>query len=206
MSQIQYSDLDKLLENKTHVIGVDEVGYGAICGSLVVCGVRAPKNWNLTGLNDSKKLSAAKRESLAAQLLELVDKKIINYFIEEHSNIEIDEIGLGNALKFSYIEVFKSLYNTESLIVSDGNLKFNGMGVDDMDQVSIIKADGQVPAVMAASILAKTYRDSIMKKLHETYPQYDWLHNVGYGVAKHLEAIKKYGFTPLHRRSYNIKV
>jgi ribonuclease HII len=206
MSQIRFEELSNYLENKTHIIGCDECGYGAWSGPLVVCGVQAPKDWNLVGLNDSKKLSAAKREALQAKLLDLADKKVINCFLVEKSNIEIDKVGVGVALKQSYVEVFKSLYTPESLIVSDGILKFDGMGVDTFDQVSIIKADGQIPAVMAASILAKTYRDSLMKELHKLYPEYDWENNVGYGVASHKAAIKKIGFTELHRRSYNIKI
>jgi ribonuclease HII len=194
------------VSEKQFVIGCDEVGYGCWAGPLVVCGVQAPKDWNLVGLNDSKKLSAAKREALQVKLLDLAYKKVINCFLVEKSNIEIDKVGVGVALKQSYVEIFKSLYTPESLIVSDGILKFDGMGVDTFDQVSIIKADGQIPAVMAASILAKTYRDSVMKELHKLYPEYDWDNNVGYGTASHKAAIKKIGFSELHRRSYNIKI
>ena len=204
--KIDIKDFPTFVSEKKFVIGCDEVGYGCWAGPLVVCGVRAPKDWNLVGLNDSKKLSAAKREALQAKLLDLVDKKDINCFLVEKSNTEIDKMGVGVALKQSYVEVFKSLYTPESLIVSDGILKFDGMGVDTFDQVSIIKADGQIPAVMAASILAKTYRDSLMKELHKLYPEYDWENNVGYGVASHKAAIKKIGLTELHRRSYNIKI
>lgn len=204
--KIDIKDFPTFVSEKKFVIGCDEVGYGCWAGPLVVCGVRAPKDWNLVGLNDSKKLSASKREVLQAELLNLADKKIINYCVVEKSNIEIDKVGVGVALKQSYVEIFKSLYTPEALIVLDGILKFDGMGVDAFDQVSIIKADGHIPAVMAASILAKTYRDGLMKKYHIDFPQYDWENNVGYGVAMHLAAIKEHGFSPLHRRSYKIKV
>lgn len=204
--KIDIKDFPTFVSEKQFVIGCDEVGYGCWAGPLVVCGVAAPKDWNLMGLNDSKKLSASKREALQAKLLDLADKKVINCFMVEKSNDEIDKVGLGVALKQSYVEIFKSLYTLDALIVSDGILKFDGMGVDTFDQVSIVKADGQIPAVMAASILAKTYRDGLMKKFHTDFPQYDWENNVGYGVALHLAAIKKHGFSPLHRRSYKIKV
>jgi ribonuclease HII len=191
---------------KEFIIGADEVGYGCWAGPLVVCGVKAPKGWNLIGLNDSKKLSEGKRATLYAQLLKLNEEKEISFHIAERSNTHIDKVGLGVALKESYVEIFKTLYTPKCLIISDGILKFDNLGVDDYDMVSLIKADTQIPTVMAGSILAKHYRDTVMKVHHNSYPEYDWENNVGYGVKKHKEAIRKHGFTPLHRMSYNIKL
>lgn len=208
MSRIEYEELDQHMEGKTHIVGCDEVGYGSIAGPLVVCGVHAPKDWAVTALNDSKKLSAKKREVLRAFLLRQSEKGVIAFHIAERTNKEIDKIGLGVALKDCYVEIFKKLYTPESLLICDGTLKFDGMGVDDYDQVSIIKADTLLPSVMAASIIAKTYRDEKMKKLHLQYPYYDWANNVGYYGANgvHIEGIKKHGYSPLHRLSYNLKV
>lgn len=202
MSKIQSTDITSLLINKSYVIGADECGYGALSGALVVCGVRAPKDWAMASLNDSKKLSAKKREVLKDQLLKLVSDKIINYHIAERSNIEIDKCGVAVALKSAYVEVFHKLYEQDSLIIIDGILNFKGLGIDSYDHVSIIKADTKYPAVMAASILAKTYRDEKMKELHKIHPNYGWDNNVGYGSRDHLEAIAKYGPCVLHRFSY----
>lgn len=187
---------------KPIIVGCDEVGYGCLAGPLVVVGVRAPKDWQIPGLNDSKKLSAKKREVLRGQLLKAIEKNEIAWHLAERSNIEIDKDGVAVALKSAYVECFKALYQEDCLIISDGILKFDNLGVDDYDKVSVIKADTKYPAVMAASILAKTYRDEKMKTLHQLHPLYGWESNVGYPAKDHLEAIEKYGPCPLHRFSY----
>ena len=190
------------MNNKPFIIGVDEVGYGCLAGPLVVVGVRAPTDWALQGLNDSKKLSAKKREAMLLPLMKLVQEKKISYHLAERSSQEIDALGVAVALKAAYVEVFHALYQQDSFIITDGILKFDNLGVDDYDKVSVIKADAKYPAVMAASIIAKTYRDDKMHTLHHTYPNYNWLSNVGYGSKDHLQAIEKYGPCPLHRFSY----
>lgn len=188
--------------DKPVILGCDEVGYGCLAGPLVVVGVRAPKEWKLDGLNDSKKLSAKRREAMLLPLMKLAQSKVISYHLAERSSQEIDKVGVAVALKDAYVECFKALYEEDCLIISDGILKFDGLGVDDYDKVSVIKADAKFPAVMAASIIAKVYRDDKMHNLHHTYPNYGWDSNVGYGAKDHLVAIEKYGPTPLHRMSY----
>ena len=138
MSQIQYEELDDYLINKSTIIGVDECGYGSIAGMLVVCGVRAPKDWNLEGLNDSKKLSEKKRDLMRDKLLPLVNKGIISFHIAERTNNQIDEHGLGVMLKDAYKECFTKLLADNSLIVCDGILKFDSTPTE---QVSLVKAD-----------------------------------------------------------------
>lgn len=187
---------------KAIFIGADEVGYGCLAGPLVVCGVKAPKNWSLAGLDDSKKLSEKRREAMRLKLNELIEKKEIEWHLAERSNIHIDKNGVAVSLKEAYVEVFTKLYGDNCLIISDGILKFDNPAVADYDMVSLIKADTQIPTVMAASILAKTYRDQKMKILHQLHPDYDWISNVGYGSKTHLEAIFKFGPSPLHRYSY----
>lgn len=187
---------------KAFIVGADEVGYGCLAGPLVVVGVRAPRNWKLEGLNDSKKLSEKKRGVMREKLNKLIEDKEISWHLAERSNNHIDKYGVAVSLKDAYVEVFLKLYQPDSLIITDGILKFDNLGVDDYDKVSLIKADSQIPAVMAASILAKTYRDEKMKVLHSLHPHYGWDHNVGYGSKDHLEAIEKYGPCPLHRFSY----
>ena len=188
--------------DKPVIIGCDEVGYGCLAGPLVVVGVRAPKDWTLEGLNDSKKLSAKKRDAMLLPLMKLVKSGAISYHLAQRSNEEIDKVGVAAALKSAYVEVFHALYQDDCLIINDGILKFDNLGVDAYDKVSVIKADTKFPTVMAASIIAKTYRDNEMHTLHHKYPNYCWFDNVGYGSKDHLEAIKKYGPCPLHRMSY----
>jgi ribonuclease HII len=177
-------------------IGADEVGYGSLAGPLVICGVKAYSSWNLDGLNDSKKLSVKKRLNMR----ELILKEKITHHIAERSNKFIDENGISFALHDCYNEIFDSLYESGSRIIVDGNLKFDK--AKEYNIVSIVKADSKVPTVMAASILAKTYRDDKMKELDKYYPEYNFKDNVGYGSKFHLEAIKTYGPSDLHRMSY----
>lgn len=197
---------DVQASDKEFFIGADEVGYGCLAGPLVVCAVMAPKGWSLAGLNDSKKLSQKQRETMRAKLNPLIEKGEIWFHIAERSNLEIDEHGVAPMLKSAYVECFTSFAKAkESLIIIDGILKFDNLGVDDYNIVSLIKADTLVPSVMAASILAKTFRDDKMRVFHEQYPQYNWKSNVGYGAPVHLKAMRQHGLSPLHRRSYKVK-
>lgn len=181
------------------IIGADEVGTGALAGPFCVCAVRAPEDWSLDGLNDSKKLSAKKRGEI---LLLLMKEASIQYLIIEKSNELIDQKGLGVCLKEAYIEVITGLLGPDDHAIIDGMVK---LPFDQRVQ-SLIKADQKIPAVMAASIIAKEYRDDLMHKLHWKHTEYDWLNNVGYGTASHKYAIKKFGMTDLHRKSYKLKL
>jgi ribonuclease HII len=192
--------LENVLE--PFIIGCDEVGYGCLAGPLVVVGVRAPKDWALVGLNDSKKLSAKKREAMLLPIMKAVKSGAISYHLAIRTNTEIDAVGVALALKNAYVECFRALYQPNSLIISDGILKFDNLGVDDYNKVSMIKADTKVPHVMAASLIAKVSRDWDMHQLHHKYPKYGWDSNVGYGSKDHLQAIKEHGPCPLHRFSY----
>lgn len=187
---------------KDFIVGADEVGYGCLAGPLVVCGVRSPKDWWLDGLNDSKKLSEKKRLAMGEKLSKAVSNNEITFHLTERSSQTIDKLGVAVALKGCFVEIFHKLYQENSLIITDGILKFDNLGVDMYDKVSMIKADSKIAAVMAASIIAKNYRDNLMKTYHIAYPQYDWHSNVGYGSKKHLGAIKEYGPCPFHRFSY----
>ena len=122
-------------------IGCDEVGYGCLAGPLVVVGVRAPQGWTLAGLNDSKKLSAKKREVMRGKLGKLIEDKVITWHFAECTNNVIDKFGVGPVLKDAYVECFHALYQPDSLIISDGILKFDKLGVDAYDKESVIKAE-----------------------------------------------------------------
>lgn len=191
---------------KAHfIVGADEVGWGALSGPVVVVGVRAPKGWDMEGLADSKKLKASSEKKLYEirdKLNTAIENKEITWHLAERSNIQIDKMSPALALKSCYIEVFNTLYDDDSHIISDGILNFKGLGVEHMSMESMVKADTKIPAVMAASILAKTYRDEKMKMLHHLHPMYGWDSNAGYASRDHLEAIAKYGPCTLHRYSY----
>ena len=186
---------------KLYTIGCDEVGYGALSGPLVVFGVRAPHNWSIHGLNDSKKLSDNQRRIMDEKLRACGD---IVFTGTERPNWIIDQLGISSALHSSYKEIAQALYTNDSLIIIDGNLNFDKTLVS-MDYETIVKADGKIPTVMAASILAKVYRDNLMIKLSEQFPTYLFAKNKGYGSPEHIAAIKKYGLTPIHRKSYKLK-
>ena len=188
--------------DKPFIVGCDEVGTGSLAGPLIVCGVKAHHTWSLPGLNDSKKLSAKKREAMLLPIMKEVGTKVIDYHKAIRTNAQIDKMGLAAALKDAYVECFLALYQDDCLIICDGTLKFDNAETNAFDKVSIIKADTKFPTVMAASIIAKVSRDADMQQLHWKYPEYEWLKNVGYGSKSHLAAIKKYGPSPLHRMSY----
>lgn len=192
-----------------YIIGADEAGCGNIAGLLCVVAVKAPKDWTMTGLNDSKKLSEKKRHSLLNDLMKLVQANQISYALASKSNLEIDSHGLAAGLDSSYKEVIKELYDEESYVIWDGSRYIRGIEsiCKPNTYKSMIKADASLPQAMAASIIAKCYRDyDIKDKLHWEYPQYNWRKNAGYPTAEHLKAIKTYGYSPYHRKSYNIKL
>lgn len=190
---------------ENYIIGVDEVGWGALSGPVVVVGVRAPKDWAIDGLADSKKLKASSEKKLYEmrdKLSDLIESKKITWHLAQRSNVQIDKMTPALALKSAYVEVFNALYSDDNHIISDGILNFNGLGVEHMSMESMVKADTKIPTVMAASILAKTYRDQVMKDFHLLHPMYGWDSNAGYSSRDHLEAIAKYGPCALHRYSY----
>jgi len=187
---------------KQFIIGSDEVGYGSYAGPIVVCAIKASFDWKIEGLRDSKKLSPKKREVICEKLNALIVNQEIKFALAQRDNLHIDRVGIAVALKECYVECFRQLYDKQSSIIVDGNLKFSGLGIDDYDIKSIIKADDSVPMVMAASCWAKVYRDALLVKLHEQYPIYDWKSNKGYGTPKHKAALEQYGVSPFHRMSY----
>lgn len=187
------------------VIGSDEVGRGAICGDVYVCAFKCPDDFTMSGLNDSKKLSKKKREYFDKKLRELTDCR---FAIAMRSNDEIDARGISKCLNECYEEAILKLYKPDDIVILDGNVNFL-KNVKEINQNNIkleIKADGKFLSVMAASILAKVARDTRMTELGKEYPQYNWHKNSGYGSPDHKEAIRKFGFTKLHRKSYNIKL
>lgn len=179
----------------THVIGADEVGYGSWAGPLVVVAAAVPVDWTPPkGLNDSKKVRAARRE----QLFDL-NRDRVPYWGTAAQADEIDRDGVMRALKRCYRESLLKLRERfpESLVVLDGEVK-----IPEVPHLNFPKADGLVPAVMVASVFAKVIRDRFMMEVAKRIPGYGFGTNMGYGTPEHQEALLARGLTHLHRRSY----
>jgi len=176
------------------MIGIDEVGRGAWAGPLLVCAARLHQP--VGGLKDSKLLSAKKRQELSAQILLVAD---IGYGWVPAA--ELDSIGLAAAMRLATeraIIAIQPQQNEE--IIIDGSVNF----APQFGATTLVKADQTVPAVSAASIVAKVARDAYMTKLDSSYPAYGFANHVGYGTAAHAKAIAKYGLCVEHRTSFKI--
>ena len=171
--------------------GIDEAGRGCIAGPLVVAGVVLETA--IDGLADSKILSEKKRN-----LLFDIIKKRARYKIVFCDNIMVDEKGLSYCLGYAISEIKKHFSDCE--ILMDGNSSFGVEGIETM-----VKADAKVAEVSAASILAKVSRDSYMYDICEKFPNYSFAKHKGYGTALHVEEIKKFGYSNIHRKSFKIK-
>lgn len=201
LSQTQAKALNKLRHAKAkYVIGVDEVGYGAWAGPLVVCGVVARKGWGHPKVRDSKKYRSdeARRKVLYAHIMPNIEKE----FIGRVSPEEIDRKGVYVALLKLTEQVIRSLvvHYEDSVVVVDGNNKPRCKEARTI--LCIPKADDLVPAVSAASIIAKVYRDARMVKFHEKFPEYGFYRNKGYHSPVHAAALEEYGPCDIHRFSY----
>ncbi len=192
-------------ENKLNgiIAGVDEAGRGPWAGPVVAGAVvflnREINPYLLKSLNDSKKLSAKKREELYNLLIEESKKKNLCYAIGEASAAEIDEINILQATFNAMRRAVKNLTVKPDIALIDGNqtpIPF------DCKTKTVVKGDEISFSISAASIMAKVYRDNLMKKLALKYPQYAFEKNAGYGTKAHIEALKQYGITKEHRKSY----
>ena len=173
--------------------GIDEAGRGPIAGDLVVAGCIFYADTNIAGLNDSKKISEKKRYELFDEIL----KNTINHVVVIKPN-ELDEIGISKCMTKA-LEEIKSKLNADSYLF-DGNTTFGVSGLDTM-----VKADGKVAQVSAASILAKVIHDLNIIRDAKLYPEYGFEKHKGYGTALHVEMIKEHGYCPIHRRSFKLK-
>ncbi|MDH4944727.1 ribonuclease HII [Sulfurimonas sp. C5] len=174
--------------------GIDEAGRGCIAGDLVVAGCIFLENTpNISGLNDSKKITEKKRY----QLYDSVTAST-QYHIVTKSPQEIDEKGISVCMREA-LEEIKSQLNAKEYLF-DGNTTF---GVKDLK--TMVKADGKVPEVSAASILAKVTHDRNIVAEAQNYPEYGFEKHKGYGTAPHIASIQKHGYSPIHRQSYKIK-
>ncbi len=178
--------------------GCDEAGRGCLAGPVFAAAVILPKNVNIIGLDDSKKLSEKQRYNLREEII----KTAICYAVSEVDNNEIDKI---NILWASVLAMQKSLDKLTIVpqhIIVDGN-KFKPY--KNIPYTCVVKGDGKYQSIAAASVLAKTYRDDYMIELHKQFPEYNWLNNKGYPTVKHAKAIKEFGLTLYHRKTFHLK-
>lgn len=178
----------------TRVLGMDEAGRGPLAGPVAVAGVIFdPQKPIPDGINDSKKLSEKKRE----ELFDAIINSALDYKILLVPAKKIDEINILNAVKWGMMQIAKSL-NADALIT-------DAVAVNIMNapQIPLVKGDSRSVSVAAASILAKVARDRYMKELAKKYPEYGFEKHAGYPTKEHFEAIKKYGITKEHRKSYS---
>lgn len=176
------------------ICGVDEVGRGPLAGPVVAGAVILPKDAVIPFLNDSKKLSAKKREELFPE----IKKKAISAQIGVVPPERIDEINILNATYEAMREAVGKLKVKPDILLNDA-VTIPGVGIK---QVGIIKGDAKSVSIAAASVYAKVLRDRMMDEYAKQYPQYGFEGNKGYGSAQHIEAIKKYGPCPIHRRTF----
>lgn len=181
------------------VVGIDEVGRGALAGPLVAAAVILPTDF-ITPLYDSKKITKNKREELA----QIIHSQAEYVGLGWVSNADIDTQGLAWALKTAYMRALSSLdIQTIDRIILDGNVNYlSEYSVSE----TMVQADGKVACVSAASIVAKVARDAYMRELTHQYPQYGYDTNVGYGSAQHRLAIALHGLTDMHRLSFCTKL
>ncbi len=177
--------------------GIDEAGRGCYAGPVFAAAVILPTDFFHPLLNDSKQLKERERNILRP----IIEKESICYAVQAVNHIEIDKINILQATYKAMHLCIAALKIKPNLLLIDGN-RFKPY--DKIAHQCIIKGDGKYANIAAASILAKTYRDEAMTKLHKQYPQYDWLNNKGYGTLKHRLAIEQFGLCKYHRKSFNI--
>lgn len=175
--------------------GCDEAGRGCLAGSVYAAAVILPDGYDNPSLNDSKRLSAAKRMRLRDEIV----RDAVAWAIGVVTPEEIDHINILRASILAMHRALDQLAVIPEAVIVDGN-RF--LPYRDLPYATIVKGDGKYQAIAAASILAKTYRDEYMERLAQEFPQYGWQSNKGYPTAQHREAIRQHGVTPYHRKSF----
>lgn len=192
-TEVMYS-FEKKYSAFSYICGIDEVGRGPLAGPVVAGAVILPKDVQILELNDSKQLSAAKRDELYDVIMERAVAVGIGYASEKR----IDEINILNATYEAMRQAIKNLGVEPDILLNDA-VTIPGVS---MKQVPIIKGDAKSASIAAASIVAKVTRDRLMEEMDQKYPGYDFASNKGYGSASHIEALKTIGPCEIHRRSF----
>lgn len=178
--------------------GCDEVGRGCLAGPVCAAAVILPYDYVNSEINDSKQLTEKKREALRRQ----IEQDAVAYFVAEVSEKDIDRINILNASVQCMNDAVGRLSVKPDLLLIDGNRFTDRWHIP---YHCVVKGDATFLSIAAASILAKTYRDELMCRLDAEYPAYDWKNNKGYPSPKHIEAVRKFGLTPYHRKSFHLK-
>ena len=177
--------------------GCDEAGRGCLAGPVFAAAVILPSDYQNEMLNDSKQLTEKKRY----QLRDVIEREALAWAVGIVDNHEIDRINILNASILAMHRALDQLQLRPQNIIVDGN-RWKPYG--DVPATTIVKGDGKYLSIAAASILAKTYRDDFMLRIHKEFPQYHWDKNKGYPAKVHREAIRQFGTTPYHRMSFNL--
>lgn len=193
MDKLEY-ERELLEKGCKYICGVDEVGRGPLAGPVVCAAVIMPLDDLIEGVDDSKKLSAKKREILSENII----NKAVAYRICRVEPQIIDEINILQATRLCMKNAVEGLEIAPDFVLTDGNMTLDIT----IPQRSIIKGDALSYSIGAASIIAKVYRDKLMADYAKEYPQYGFESNAGYGSQAHINAIEQFGLTPIHRRSF----
>ena len=205
LTELKKIEEDFYSKGVTSIAGIDEAGRGPLAGPVVVACVVMPRDSMIEGVNDSKKVSEKKREKLYEQ----ITKEALGFGVGIISQEEIDRINILNATKEGLTSAIKEMekdlqekqrgFEKPEIILVDALTKID---TDHIPYKSIIKGDAKSYSIAAASIVAKVTRDRIMRAWDEVYPMYGFERHKGYGTAAHIAAIKEYGLSPLHKRSF----
>ncbi len=177
--------------------GTDEAGRGCLAGPVTAAAVILPEDFHSELLNDSKQLTERDRDSLRP----VIEEMALCFSVTHIGHEIIDEVNILNASIRAMQECVRKLKTTPLYIIVDGN-RFKP--VDSIPHSCIIQGDASYMSIAAASILAKTHRDDFMSRIHEEFPMYNWKQNKGYPTPEHREAIRRYGITPYHRKSFRL--
>lgn len=193
-NMLQYEKEYLSLPGITHIVGVDEAGRGPLAGPLVIAGVILPEDVFIAGLNDSKKLSEVKREALYPEIL----GKAVAVLVNVVSISNIDKENIYRATQEGMEQILRRIRVRPQVALVDAMHPH----VEGIETVPIIHGDALSASIAAASVVAKVTRDRLMLQLAQVYPQYGLAQNKGYGSQLHMEAIRQFGATKIHRRSY----
>ncbi len=182
--------------NKLVEAGIDEAGRGCLAGPVTAAAVILPENFSEPKLNDSKQINELTRYKLR----EIIEEEAVAFVVCNISNVEIDRLNILNATFMAMNKCILELSVKPELILIDGH-RFNNE--TEINHQCIIKGDSEFQSIAAASILAKTYRDDLMRELHTKHPEYKWEKNKGYPTIEHKKAIVEFGLTAYHRKSFN---
>lgn len=194
MSQIDLWEIEDSLMDKGVICGVDEAGRGPLAGPVCAAAVILPPHTEIPGLNDSQKLSDKRRR----ELFPVIQEKAIAYGIAFATEREIDELNILQATFLAMRRAIDQLEGKADFALIDGNRETDfGLPV-----MTVVKGDSRSANIAAASILAKVTRDAYMEKLAREYPEYGFEVHKGYGTKRHYEALREYGTSPVHRKSF----